>query len=207
MLYGSFDASRSEGAAHVKEVFDIAARIHSKYSAMVGVGIGGDGVAGPCRLFRELYSEARRRGLRLTAHCGEATGLIDGPREIRDALDMSVERLGQAYCAQYDPELLDELRESRTILELNVTSNICTGVCSTLEEHPIKKYFDHGLVCTINSDDPAMFGSNVLNEYLLVQKSFGFTLEEMKTFASDSFRGSFLSREERDALVNSVAAY
>ncbi|KAL7906647.1 hypothetical protein GGI35DRAFT_458566 [Trichoderma velutinum] len=201
------DASRGLGVSHVKEVFDIAFDLRKKYPAVIGIGIGGNEAAGPCRLFKDLYREAKERGLRLTAHCGEATGPVNGPIEIRDAIDMGVERLGHAFCAQYDEALLEELKRRKTVLELNVTSNVRTNVCARVGAHPIKEYFDRGLVCTINSDDPAMFGSNILEEYTLVYQHFGFSLDDMRKFAENSFRSSFLPDENRARWIDLVRVY
>ncbi|KAK5722222.1 hypothetical protein LTR17_014325 [Elasticomyces elasticus] len=188
-------------------LFDIAAELKHKYPAVVGVGIGGNEAAGPCRWFKDVYAEAKQRGLRLTAHCGEATGSEVGPIEIQDAVEMGVERLGHAYCAQYDEALMNELKVRHTALELNVTSNLCTNVCPEIGQHPIRKYFDRGLVCTINSDDPAMFGSNLISEYLLVHRNFNFSLADMKVFAENSFQHSFLGEDDRTRFVTMIRAY
>ena len=201
------DASRQRGLGHVSKVFGIASELRQKYPAVVGVGIGGDEVGGPCGVLKDAYEEAKQNGLRLTAHCGEATGPVNGPREIWDALEMGVERLGHAFCAQYDENLLDELQKRGTVLELNVTSNVKTGVCRSVEEHPIKEYVRRGLTCTVNSDDPAMFGSNVLQEYVLLQERLGLPVEDLVTLAATSFRSSFLDPERKAYFVEMVEAW
>ncbi|KAM0702489.1 hypothetical protein Q7P35_009917 [Cladosporium inversicolor] len=191
------DASRQRGLSHVSKVFDIASDLRQKYPTVIGVGIGGDEVGGPCGLLKDAFKKAKQDGLRLTAHCGEATGPTNGPKEIWDALRMDIERLGHAFCAQYDESLLDELKKRGTVLELNVTSNVKTGVCQSVEDHPIREYFRRGLTCTINSDDPAMFGSNVLQEYVLLRDRLGFSVDEIAAFAATSFRSSFLDSERK----------
>lgn len=199
------DAPRGFGAEHVSEVFGKAAKLRERFLSVVGVGIGGDKVRGPCRLFRDAYLQAKESGLRLTAHCGEATGRTQGTREIWDALDIGVERLGHAFCAQYDEALLDELRRRGTVLELNVTSNWRTGICQSLRDHSIETYVkEWRLQCTINSDDPAMFGSNLLQEYILIHDKFGFSSEDMRALASNSFR---FGDDRKAYLVDLVAAY
>ena len=200
------DASRPRGS-HVSKVFDIAAELRQKYPAVVGVGIGGDEVGGPCGLFKDEYKKAKQNGLRLKAHCGEATGPINGPKEIWDALEMDIERLGHAFCAQYDESLLDELEKRGTVLELNVTSNVKTGACQSVDDHPIKKYFRRGLTCTVNSDDPAMFGSNVLQEYVLLRDRLGFTIDEIAELAATSFRSSFLGPKRKAYFVELVESW
>jgi aminodeoxyfutalosine deaminase len=201
------DATRQRGVEHVSQVFEIAAKLRERFPAVVGVGIGGDEVGGPCGVFKDVFRKAKLSGLRLTAHCGEATGEVDGPREIWNAIDMGVERLGHALGAQYDDDLLEELKRRGTVLELNVTSNLRTGVCKSLQCHPIKRYFELGLRCTINSDDPAMFGSNLLQEYVLVHGELGFGEEDMRTFALNSFRCSFLDDVKIAQFVSLVEEY
>lgn len=201
------DASRQRGLSHVSKVFEIASELRQKYPAVVGVGIGGDEVGGPCGVLKDAYEVAKRNVLRLTAHCGEATGPINGPKEIWHALDMGIERLGHAFCAQHDESLLDELQKRGTVLELNVTSNVKTGVCQSVEDHPIREYFRRGLTCTVNSDDPAMFGSNVLQEYVLLHDRLGFSIEDLATLAATSFRSSFVNSEKKARFVELVESW
>jgi aminodeoxyfutalosine deaminase len=201
------DASRNRGPTHVGKVFEIASELRQKYPAVVGVGIGGDEAAGPCNLFRDAYSKAKQNGLRLTAHCGEATGPVDGPLDIWDALDMGIERLGHAFYAQYDKALLEELRKRGTVLELNITSNVRTGACKSVEDHPIREYYRRGLTCTVNSDDPAMFGSNVLQEYILLYARLGFDSEDIANLAATSFRSSFLDSKRKAYFVEMVESW
>lgn len=92
-------------------------------------------------------------------------------------------------------------------MELNVTSNVKTGVCQSVEEHPIREYVRRGLTCTVNSDDPAMFGSNVLQEYVLLQERLGFSIEDLLTLAAASFRSSFLDTERKAYFVEMVEAW
>ena len=188
-------------------MFAIASELRQKYPAVVGVGIGGDEVGGPCGVLRDAFTKAKQNGLRLTAHCGEATGPADGPKEIWDALEMGIERLGHAFCAQYDESLLDELKRRGTVLELNVTSNVKTGVCQSVEDHPIKVYFRHGLTCTVNSDDPAMFGSNVLQEYVLLKDRLGFTIDDIANLAATSFQSSFLDSARKVHFIELVESW
>ena len=77
-------------------------------------------------------------------------------------------------------------------MELNPTSNVRTGVCASFAAHPLRRYFDLGLLVTLNSDDPAFFGSDLANEYLLAHTVQGFTREELRQLAANSIRASFL---------------
>jgi adenosine deaminase/aminodeoxyfutalosine deaminase len=159
-----------------------------EYPSIIGIGLGGDERVAASDPFRAMYAEAAAAGLRLTNHAGETTG----PEAIWEALGIGSERLGHALSAIRDAELMAELRRRQIPLELNPSSNVRTGVCPSFAEHPLRAYFDAGLMVTLNSDDPAFFGSSVENEYRLAQEIQGFGREELKTLAANSFRASFL---------------
>jgi adenosine deaminase/aminodeoxyfutalosine deaminase len=92
-------------------------------------------------------------------------------------------------------------------IEINVTSNIRTGCCASFEEHPVREYFDNGLMVTLNSDDPPMFGSNLLAEYVLAHERFGFTLEQLRELAANGVEASFLPAAEKLALMGRIEQY
>jgi aminodeoxyfutalosine deaminase len=197
------DAVRHFGLEECARVFSKAAELKGKYPSVVGIGIGGDEARGPAQEFRELYAEAKAAGLRLTCHAGESTG----PQSVWAAVNIGSERIGHALTAAQDEDLLGVLAERQIPLELNVTSNLRTGCCVALEEHPVKRYFEEGLMVTLNSDDPPFFGANLLEEYLLVHKMFEFSLEQMRELAANSVEASFLAPEKKLALLGEVERY
>jgi adenosine deaminase/aminodeoxyfutalosine deaminase len=192
-LYWIFDAVRHFSVPEAERVFGMAARMRREYPSIIGIGLGGDERVAASTPFRELYARAAAEGLRLTNHAGETTG----PGAIWEALEIGSERVGHALSAIRDAELVAELRRRQTPLELNPTSNVRTGVCATLEEHPLRAYYDAGLLVTLNSDDPAFFGSSVENEYRLAHAVHGFGREELRELAKNSFRASFLPDEAK----------
>jgi aminodeoxyfutalosine deaminase len=202
-VYWLIDAVRHFGPEEAAKVFRKAAELRRLYPSIVGIGIGGDEARGSADLFRESYGEAKEAGLRLTAHAGETMG----PESIWAAINIGAERVGHALSAQHDAELLEVLGEKQIPLELNVTSNIRTGCCRAFDEHPVKMYFESGLMVTINSDDPPMFGSNLLEEYVLVQERFEFSLEQMRELAANAVEASFLPPERKLELLRRVEQY
>jgi adenosine deaminase/aminodeoxyfutalosine deaminase len=192
-IYWIFDAVRHFGAEPAARVFRKAAEMKRTYPNIIGIGIGGDERNGPAELFRDLYCEARDAGLRLTVHAGEAVG----PESIWGALNIGAERLGHALTAIHDPELMHVLVERQVPVEICMTSNLRTGCCARLQDHPVRQYFDSGLMVTLNSDDPAMFGSSLEEEFLLAHNEFGFTQEHLRELASNSFEASFLPPEQK----------
>lgn len=187
-LYWIFDAVRHFAVPEAERVFLKAAEMRLKFPSIIGIGLGGDERRCGSEPFRAFYAQARQAGLRLTNHAGETTG----PDAIREAVSIGSERIGHAFSAIQDPALMDELKASRTPLELNPTSNVRTGVCPSFAEHPMRRYFDAGLLISLNSDDPAFFGSDLANEYLLAHAEQGFTPNELRQLAANSIVSSFL---------------
>jgi aminodeoxyfutalosine deaminase len=191
-----FDAVRQFGIEDAQKVFELAVRYQERN--VVGVGIGGDEQKAPPELFRSAYGYAEDNGLRLTAHAGE-TG---PPESIWGALNLRAERIGHGLSAAQDPDLIEELAYRQIPVEVCLTSNLRTGVCKAIAEHPAKSYFDHGIMITLNSDDPAMFATSLSREYQLAQEAFGFTDEHLRELARNSFEASFLPAEKKLEFLN-----
>ncbi len=197
------DAVRHFGAEEGARTFRKAAELRTLYPSIMGIGIGGDEARGPAEQFRSLYQEAKAAGLHLTAHAGESAG----PESIWSAINIGAERIGHALSAARDPQLIEVLAEKQIPIELNVTSNLRTGCCPSLEAHPLRDYFDSGLMVTLNSDDPPMFGSNLLEEYVLAHTQFELSLEQMRELAANSVEASFLPPERKLALLAKIEQY
>ena len=197
-VYWIFDAVRHFTVPEAERVFRKAAELRAAHPSIVGIGLGGDERRAGSEPFRDLYAEARAAGLRLTNHAGETTG----PEAIREALSIGSERLGHVLSAIQDPGLMEELRERGIGLELNPTSNVRTGVCASFAAHPLRRYFDAGLLVTLNSDDPAFFGSDLEHEYLLAHTEQGFTRDELRQLAVNSIRASFLPESVKDSWLS-----
>ncbi len=215
-LYWIFDAVRHFGAEEAEKVVATAIRLgpapaagsaalpssrrdgrHS--SSVIGIGIGGDERLAAPELFAQVYAQAARAGLRLSVHAGETVG----PPSIRGALDsLGAERLGHALCAADDSELLARIVREQVPLELCLTSNLRTHCCNDLLQHPLRRFFDAGALVTLNTDDPEMFQTTLVHEYQLAQDVFGFSDDELRQLAANSFRASWLPEERKRELLN-----
>jgi aminodeoxyfutalosine deaminase len=191
-----FDAIRQFGAEKARSVLDLAIQFRDRN--VIAFGIGGDERAGPPEWFAEVYVRATEHGLHLTAHAGESAG----PESIWGALNLKAERIGHGLTAGQDVELIEELAERQVPIEICVTSNLRTGCCVDLAQHPARRYFDQGLMLTLNSDDPAMFRTSLVEEYALAQEAFGFTNEHLRELARNSFEASFLPAEKKIQFLN-----
>ena len=186
-----FDAVRHFGPEAAGEVFDLAARLRERN--VVGIGIGGDEARGPAEGFRDLYKKAADNGLRLTAHAGETTG----PESVWGALNIGAERIGHGLSAAGDPELMEVMAQKQVPVEMCITSNLRTGACKEMQDHPVKKFFDEGLMITLSTDDPAMFQTSLNKEFEIAQQEFSFSEDHLRELARNSIEASFLPVEKK----------
>jgi len=166
---------------------------------LVGVGLGGSEDRFPADSYEQVYEDARRRGYRLTAHAGEVAG---APSIWAAIKKLGAERIGHGLRAYEDGSLISYLRKNQTPLEMCPTSNVRTGVCSSLSSHPIREYFEQGLLVTVNSDDPTMFDTTISREYSILVDSFNFTWDELKQVALNAVEASFMPVAEKEDTIH-----
>ena len=94
-------------------------------------------------------------------------------------------------------ELVRYLAEKQIPVEVCITSNVLTGCCAAMAEHPIRRLFDAGVLVTLNTDDPDMFRTTLAHEYQIAQQVFGFSEAELRQLAKNSFRASFLPETKK----------
>jgi adenosine deaminase/aminodeoxyfutalosine deaminase len=179
------DAVRQFGPEHVMAVAKLAAERVDR--GVAAFGIGGSEERGPAEWFADAFAFARSAGLHLHAHAGESMG----PESVWAALALGAERIGHGIAAIRDAALLCHLRERDIPLEICITSNLVTGVVAQLEDHPIRRLFDAGVPIVLNSDDPAMFGCSLTDEYRLAASAFGFSEDDLRAIAANGFRYAF----------------
>lgn len=176
------DAVRHFGAEPGMRVAEFA--VSRREQGAIAFGIGGDEARGPAEWFRDVFAYARDGGLRLVCHAGETTG----PESIWAALEIGAERIGHGIAAAQDRALMAKLHESNIPLEVCISSNVCTGVVASVEEHPVRTLYDAGVPIVLNTDDPSFFRTSLAREYELARDLFGLPVEEL---AANSFRYAF----------------
>jgi adenosine deaminase len=173
-------------------------------SGVVALGLGGNEIGNPPHLFATAFQRAREAGFHVVAHAGEATG----PDTIWDTLRaLNVERIGHGVSAAQDPRLLAYLAERRIPLEICPTSNICTGVASSVEELPFKALIDAGVLFSINSDDPPMFGTDLATEYALVAEALNLDRQSVARLVASAIDQSFADNQIKNRLHCELAAH
>jgi aminodeoxyfutalosine deaminase len=173
--------------------------------ALVGFGIGGieAGRAPYTAVIRDVFAAARSAGLRCVPHAGETTGA----ETVWEALRfLHADRIGHGIRSLDDPALVACLAERRLPVDVSPTSNVCTRCVPSIAEHPLRRMAEAGLLVTLNSDDPPMFGTSLSNEYLVAGRDLGFSPAELAGLAANGVRASFLDQPGKEALVAEIAA-
>jgi len=196
------DLVRDLGPDQALAMLDPIAEV-AREAGIVGIGMGGSEHAHPPGQFAAAFDRARALGFRTTVHAGEAAGADS----IRGALDvLRVDRIGHGLRAEEDPALLDRLAASRVPLEMCPLSNVATGVTRAIGEHPIRRYFDRGLMVTVSTDDPGMFGNSMTDELAVLRERFAFTAVELKQLQRNAVHAAFLPPARTAALADRIAA-
>ncbi|MCG8151848.1 adenosine deaminase [Pimelobacter simplex] len=171
---------------------------------LVGFGLGGPEIGVPREQFIPHFSAARAAGLRSVPHAGETTG----PETIWTSLrDLGAERIGHGTSAAADPALLDHLAEHRIPLEVCPSSNVATRAVASLDEHPLPRFVDAGVLVTINSDDPPMFGTTLNREYEIAAGLLDLDAAGVADLARAGVAASFASDDAKARLTAEIDTY
>jgi aminodeoxyfutalosine deaminase len=171
--------------------------------SLIGFGLGGPEVGVPRPQFKPHFDAARAAGLHSLPHAGETTG----PQTVWDALrDLGAERVGHGTSSAQDPALLAHLAEHRIPLEVCPSSNLATRAVATLAEHPLPAFVDAGVVVTINSDDPPMFGTTLNREYAVAAGLLDLDAAGVAELARTAVQVSFAPAEVRRRVLEEIDA-
>jgi aminodeoxyfutalosine deaminase len=172
--------------------------------ALVGFGLGGPEIGVPRAQFAPHFAAARAAGLHSVPHSGESTG----PQSVWDALTLlGAERIGHGTSSVQDPVLLAHLAEHGIPLEVCPTSNVATRVVERIEDHPIRAMRDAGVVVTVNSDDPPMFGTTLNREYEIAAGLLDLDATGVAELALAAVDASFAPDDVRVPLRAEISAY
>jgi len=129
---------------------------------VAGVGLGGLEAQFPPEPYADVFRYAKAEGLASVPHAGE----VVGPPSVWGALEaLGADRIRHGIRAVEDPALVRELADRRIVLDVCPISNLRTGAVASLEEHPLPRLVDAGVLCSISTDDPAMFDTDLTRDY------------------------------------------
>jgi adenosine deaminase len=178
------DLTRNFGAERAEQSARQAVALRDL--GVIGIGLGGDEARYPPELYARAYALAREGGLHGVVHAGEAAG----PASVRAAIEvLGAERIGHGVRAVEDSAVVELLAERRIPLEICPTSNRLTGAAPASELHPLGALDAAGCIVTIDADEPALFGTSLLDEYRFVADSFG--EDALERFARNAVDASF----------------
>jgi adenosine deaminase len=153
---------------------------------VVGVDIAGD-ERFPASPHASAFAEARRAGVPITMHAGEA-----GPAaNVREAMEMGAVRIGHGVRAGDDPAVLAEARRRGVTFEMCLTSNLQTCSVARVEDHPFRHFLREGVRVTLNTDDPGVQGSTLSQDYELAERAFGLAPADFRRILLNSVEASF----------------
>lgn len=197
-----FDIPGEAGLPAAEETLRIS--LAEKPDGLISFGLGGPEIGVPRPQFKPYFDQARAAGLRSVPHAGETTG----PQTVWDALrDLGAERIGHGISAAQDPELLIHLAERQIALEVCPTSNVRTRAVANLDEHPLRQLVEAGLLVTINSDDPPMFGTTLNDEYAVAARLLDVGPEGLAALARNAVTASFLDPAGKQRITAEIDAY
>ncbi len=204
MLRWCFDIPGEAGLLSAEETARMATDERVRPEGLVSFGLGGPEVGVPRPQFKPYFDQAIAAGLHSVPHAGETTG----PETVWDALtELRAERIGHGTSSARDPRLLAHLAEHRIALEVCPTSNIATRAVASLDEHPIKEFVRAGVLVTVNSDDPPMFGTDLNNEYAVAARLLELDERGLAGLAKNAVEASFLDTAGKARIAAEIDAY
>lgn len=202
VLRWCFDIPGEAGLVSAEETTRIATSLRPE--GLVSFGLGGPETGVPRPQFKPYFDRARAAGLHSVPHAGETTG----PETVWDAINhLGAERIGHGTSSVLDPRLIDHLGEHRVPLEVCPTSNIATRAVADLAEHPVRAMAEAGLLVTVNTDDPPMFGTDLNTEYAVAARLLGLDEAGLAALAKNAVGASFLDPAGKRSLTTEIDAY
>ncbi|SLM41415.1 adenosine deaminase [Lasallia pustulata] len=174
---------------------------HFTDGTLGGLGLDSTEIDHPPELFKEVYASAKSAGIRRTAHAGE-----EGPVEyIASAIhNLDVSRIDHGIRLVDSDSLVAEVVEKKILVTLCPLSNVRLKCVRETREVPVRHFLDHGVMFSINSDDPAYFGGYLLDNYCAVQEAFGLSVEEWRRIAKASIEGSWCGEERKKEMLGRI---
>lgn len=175
-------ADRTQSPDLAVEQATVAARFSG--NGVVAMGLANDEAAAAPEPFGPAFTIARDAGLISAPHAGEH----GGPESVRGALDtLAADRIEHGVRSVEEAELVSRLADERVCLDVCPTSNVALSVVPDLSAHPLPRLLEAGVPCSINADDPLLFGVGLLDEFILCREQLGLDDAALALCARNSF--------------------
>ncbi len=149
----------------------------------------------------DYWREAKKRGLHTKAHAGE----FGGNESVTEVLDkLGVSQIEHGVRAVEDEALLERLAAERILLDVCPTSNVKLGIYKSYGEHPLKTLIARGVPCTLNSDDPLVFGTGINDEYMLLMEKMGFNIRECLELVKCGWRFAKIDAAKKSKMISEI---
>ncbi len=191
---GILIAMRNDTAEADMQVLGLAKEFYGK--GIAGLDLAGDEANFPASAHERFFAAASEAGIPFTIHAGEAAGASS----VKDAIRLGAKRIGHGIRSIEDASVVSELAEEEITLEICPTSNVVTKACESIEEHPVRALMEAGVPVAVSTDDPAILGITLVNEYELLQKQFGFTKDDLYRINLTALQSSFCEEEVKEGL-------
>jgi adenosine deaminase len=189
------DFGPEQGMTWLKQIHEV------RNLGVIGIGIGGSEQAFPPEPYTVVYEEARKLGFKTSAHAGEEAGSESIWGAIRS---LKADRIGHGTRAIDDPELVSFLKEAQIPIEMCPLSNLSTGVVADIALHPIRKFYDEGLLISVNTDDPKMFNNSLVAEYRLLIEKLNFSFDEIVNLIRNGIQSAWCEEAKKLELLKEL---
>jgi len=148
-----------------------------------------------------VWRRCKEAGKIIKAHAGE----FGGPDKVREVIEvLGVQRIQHGVRAIEDPALVERIAELGLVLDVCPISNERLQVVPSLEAHCIRELIDAGVRCTVNTDDPLVFGNTLQQEYLSLAHRLGFSVAELAELAKNGFRNARMDDLTRSGFIADI---
>ncbi len=177
-------------------------RLAEKYrhQGVVAVDLAGAEALFPTEDFEEVFAYARELGLKFTVHAGEAAGADS----VMQALEFGAHRIGHGIHAADDEAVMQALKDRQVPVELCIKSNLQTKAATSLENYPLQRLLDHGIIVTLNTDNPTVSNTDMRQELALTKDKLGLSNGQIKQLLLNSVEYSFADEETKVYLAAEI---
>ncbi|MGC8865588.1 MAG: adenosine deaminase [Bacteroidales bacterium] len=170
-----------------------------KNKGIVGFDLAGAEDGFPAKHHREAFDLIINNNINATVHAGEAYG----PESIHQALHLvKANRIGHGTRLRENGDLMNYMNDHRIPIEMCITSNVQTKAVRSLDDHPVRFYYDYGLRITLNTDNRLISNTTLTREYMIAVEHFGFTEKDLIVLIINGFKSAFMSHSDKVAMIN-----